>query len=46
VLENMMKTMILPDHPDGTVETGEVALPVENRDLLLPCGIFGRWQRL
>ena len=46
VLENMMKTIILPEHPDGKIETGEVALPVESRDLLLPCGIFGRWERV
>ena len=44
VLEDMMKVMILPDHP-GTLETGEIAIPVSHRDLLLPCGIFGRWQR-
>ena len=45
VLENMMKTMILKEHPEGTIETGEVAIPVKNRDILLPCGIYGRWQR-
>ena len=45
VLDDLMKTMILSEHPEGTVETGEVALPVQNRDLLLPCGIYGRWQR-
>ncbi|MCR5795461.1 MAG: class I SAM-dependent methyltransferase [Solobacterium sp.] len=45
VLDNIMKTMILPEHPDGTVETGDIALPVESRDLLLPCGIYGRWER-
>lgn len=45
VLQNMMQTMILPDHPNGTVTAGEVAIPVQNRDLLLPCGIYGRWQR-
>ncbi len=46
VLEDLMKTLILPLHPEGMIETGEVALPVESRDLLLPCGIYGRWQRL
>ena len=46
VLENMMKTMIMPNHPDGKIETGELALPLERRDLLLPCGIYGRWERL
>lgn len=45
VLADLLKTMVLPKHPDGTVETGEVALPVSSRDLLLPCGIYGRWQR-
>ena len=45
VLNNIMKTMILPEHPDGKIETGDIALPVESRDLLLPCGIYGRWER-
>ena len=44
VLQDILKVMVLPEHP-GILETGEVAIPVENRDLLLPCGIFGRWQR-
>ena len=46
VLEDLMKTMILPEHPEGTVTTGEIAIPLQKRDLLLPCGIYGRWQRL
>ena len=45
VLEDLMKTIILPEHQDGTVETGEVALPITGSGLLLPCGIYGRWQR-
>ena len=45
VLEDLMKTMILPEHPDGAVTAGEVAIPMKNRDLNLPCGIYGRWQR-
>ena len=45
VLENMLKTMVLPSHPNGNVETGEIAIPLQNRDLLLPCGIYGRWER-
>ena len=45
VLDNMMKTMILPSHPDGIVTTGEIAIPLQERDLLLPCGIVGRWER-
>ncbi len=45
VLDNMMKTMILPSHPDGIITTGEIAIPLQERDLLLPCGIVGRWER-
>lgn len=45
VLDNMMRTMILPEHPNGEVTTGEIAIPLQERDLLLPCGIVGRWER-
>ena len=45
VLDNMMRTMILPSHPDGVITTGEIAIPLKERDLLLPCGIVGRWER-
>ena len=45
VLDNLLKTMVLPAHPNGKVEPGEIAIPLQNRDLLLPCGIYGRWER-
>ena len=45
VLDNLLKTMVLPAHPNGKVETGEIAIPLQNRNLLLPCGIYGRWER-
>ena len=43
VLSNMLKTMVLPLH-DGKVDSGEVGLKVTNNDLVLPCGIYGRWE--
>ncbi len=46
VLEDLLKTTVLEEHPDGKVETGEIAIPLMERDLLLPCGIYGRWERL
>lgn len=46
VLEALLKTTVLEEHPDGKVETGEIAIPLMERDLLLPCGIYGRWERL
>lgn len=45
VLNNLMKSLILPEHPNGIITTGEIAIPFQKRDLLLPCGIYGRWER-
>lgn len=44
VLENILKTTLLPLYPNGKVDAGEVGLPVEKDELVLPCGIYGRWQ--
>ena len=45
VLNNLMKTLILPVHPEGKIDTGEVTIPLEKREMVLPCGIYGRWER-
>lgn len=45
VLENILKTTLLKKYPNGQVEAGEVGLPIENNSLVLPCGIYGRWER-
>ena len=44
VLENILKTTILPLYPNGKVDTGEVGLPIKRDNMILPCGIYGRWQ--
>ena len=44
VLENILKTTVLKKYPKGRIEAGEVALPIERENLLLPCGIYGRWE--
>lgn len=28
----------------GVISSGEVGLPITNRNLVLPCGIYGRWE--
>jgi 23S rRNA (cytosine1962-C5)-methyltransferase len=28
----------------GTITGGEVGLPMKNSDIVLPCGIYGRWE--
>ncbi len=42
VLSYMLHTVLDPIHK-GTVEAGEIGLPVKTNDLILPCGASGRW---
>lgn len=44
VLDNILRTTVLKKFKKGTVEAGEVGLPIERDDLVLPCGIYGRWE--
>ncbi len=43
VLYNILKTLLEPKY-GGLVDAGEVGLPITNNNLILPCGIYGRWQ--
>jgi len=27
------------------ISSGEIGLPMKNSEMVLPCGIFGRWER-
>ena len=42
VLENILKISI---KNKGTITSGEVGLPMKNSDIVLPCGIYGRWEK-
>ena len=43
VLENILNINITKKY-GGQVENGEIGLPMTNSKLVLPCGIFGRWE--
>ena len=43
VLENILKTTLLPLYPEGIVDAGEVGLPITRDNIVLPCGIYGRY---
>ena len=43
VLENLLQLTITKKHK-GTVSHGEIGLPMTNSPLVLPCGIYGRWE--
>ena len=43
VLENLLRINI-PKKIDGKFSHGELGLPMTNSKLILPCGIYGRWE--
>lgn len=45
-LHNILTETILRKLPYGQVETGEIGLPITRSQLVLPCGIYGRWNRV
>lgn len=44
VLENILQLSI-PKKYKGKMESGEIGLPMEDSKLVLPCGIYGRWEK-
>ena len=44
VLFNILKTTMEKKY-GGKVEAGEIGLPITENDLVLPCGIYGRWEQ-
>ncbi len=43
VVENIIK-MTIGKKYKGAISSGEVGIPVSSTGLILPCGIFGRWE--
>ncbi len=44
-LDNIMKKYLLKAFPDGIVNTVELAIPISDSTMILPCGISGRFER-
>ena len=44
VLKNILNITIAKKHK-GIVTSGEIGLPMEDSNLILPCGIYGRWEK-
>lgn len=40
VLENMLKSYF----NTGTISSGEIRLPITEGNMILPCGIYGKWE--
>ena len=43
VLYNILKTTLERKY-GGSTDSGEIGLPITTNNLVLPCGIYGRWQ--
>lgn len=43
VLFNLLSLTIGKKYP-GKISSGEVGIPITNNELVLPCGIYGRWE--
>ncbi len=46
VLYNILHGTVLAAHPYGSLEAGEMGLPISATQTILPCGIYGRWRKL
>ena len=44
VLENILKINMKSKRIKGKYENGEIGIPMSNSDLILPCGIYSRWE--
>ena len=44
VLSNVLSLTVNKKY-NGKINSGEVGLPTVNSDLILPCGIYGRWEK-
>ena len=42
VLSNILKINV---KYKGKISAGEIGLPMQNSNLVLPCGIYGRWEK-
>ena len=43
VLENMLSLKL--KRKNGKLSSGEIGLPMKDSNLVLPCGIYGRWEK-
>ena len=44
VLEDILNLTVSKKY-NGKLESGEIGIPMENSNLVLPCGIYGRWEK-
>ena len=45
VLENILKVTLGEKYPNYEIESGEIGIPITTNNLVLPCGIYGRFSK-
>ena len=43
ILNNVLKLTVAKKY-EGVISYDEIGLPMKNSDLILPCGVYGRWE--
>ena len=43
-MENVLELTVNKKHK-GYITSDEIGLPMENSNLILPCGIYARWEK-
>lgn len=43
-LSNIMREVLKDSFPHGKLSYGQLGLPITSRDMILPCGIYGRYE--
>ena len=44
ILKNVLNTSVGKRLQNGTISTDEIGLKITKTDMILPCGVYGRWE--
>ena len=44
ILKNVLNTSVGKRLQNGTISTDEIGLKISKTDMILPCGVYGRWE--
>ena len=45
ILKNILETSVEEKLKNGKIKTDEIGLQISTRNMILPCGVYGRWEK-
>lgn len=45
ILKNILETSVNEKLENGKIQTDEIGLKISSRNMILPCGVYGRWEK-